>query len=46
MGRNPWPSFPSLFSLAFNKEAMVADVWDPVGEEGGRSPHFSRSFND
>ena len=28
-------SFPSLFSLAVNKEALVLDVWDPVGEEGG-----------
>ena len=24
----------------------MADVWDPVGEEGGWSPRFSRSFND
>ena len=39
-------TFPSLFSLAVNKEALVADLWNLVGEEGGWSPHFSRSFND
>ena len=33
-------TFPSLFSLAVNKEAMVADVWDPVGE-GGVDPLVS-----
>ena len=38
-------TFPSLLSLAVN-EALVADSWDPVGEKGGWSPHFSRSFND
>ena len=27
-------TFPSLFSLTVNKEAMVADVWNLVGEEG------------
>ena len=26
--------FPFLFSLAVNKEALVAHVWNPVGEEG------------
>ena len=39
-------TFPSLFLLTVNKEALVADLWNPVGEEGGWSPHFSRSFND
>ena len=34
-------TFPTLFSLA-----LVADFWDLVGEEGGWSPHFVRSFND
>ena len=28
-------TFPSLFSLAVNKEALVADLWNPIGEEGG-----------
>ena len=28
-------TFPSLFSVATNKEAMVADYWNPIGEEGG-----------
>ena len=37
-------TFASLFSLVVHKEAMVANMWDPVGE-GGQSPHFSRSFN-
>ena len=48
MGNNPCLSitFPSLFLLAVNKEALVADLWNPIGEEGGWSPHFSRSFND
>ena len=36
-------TFPSLFLLAVNKEALLADLWDPVGEEGGWSPYFSRS---
>ena len=42
-------TFPFLFSLAVNKEAMVAYVWDPVERGGGGvwlSPRFSRSFND
>ena len=35
---------PSLFSLAINKKAMVTDVWDPIGKEGGGpliSPNLS-----
>ena len=39
-------SFPSLFSLAANIEAMVADFWDPIGKERGWSPLFARPFND
>ena len=39
-------TFPSLFSLVLNKEVLLADLWNPVGEDGGWSPHFSRSFND
>ena len=37
---------PCRFSMTLNKEALVVDLWNPVGEEGGWSPHFSRSFND
>ena len=39
-------TFPSWFSMAVNKEALVVDLWNPDGEEGGWSPHFSRYFND
>ncbi|RVX15155.1 Exocyst complex component SEC3A [Vitis vinifera] len=38
-------SFPSLFALSAEKEARVADVWDPLAE-GGWSPCFSRALND
>ncbi|RVW48810.1 hypothetical protein CK203_104318 [Vitis vinifera] len=38
-------SFPSLFALSAEKEAWVADVWDPLAE-GGWSPCFSRVLND
>ena len=39
-------SFPSLYVLAKNKEALVADLWDSAREEGGWTPHFIRSFSD
>ena len=39
-------SFPSMFLLAVQKDAMVADLWNWVREEGGWSPTFLRSFND
>ena len=41
-------SFPSLFSFTVDKEAWVADIWDPLAERGwGRwNPCFSRAFND
>ena len=41
-------SFPSLFALSVDKEAWVADIWDPLAEEGwgGWNPCFSRAFND
>ena len=39
-------SFPSLYALAANKEALVVDLWDSSREEGGWIPHFIRSFND
>ena len=27
-------SFPSLFALSVDKEAWVADIWDPLADEG------------
>ena len=39
-------SYPSLFALAANKEASVADVWEPSSERGGWTPCFFRPFND
>ena len=41
-----YESFPSLFTLSSSKEAWVADVWNPKGEEDGWTPLFSRVFND
>ena len=38
-------SFPSLFALSTEKEAWVADVWDPLAK-GGWNPYFSRALND
>ena len=38
-------SFPSLFALFVDKEAQVADIWDPLAK-GGWNPCFSRAFND
>ena len=38
-------SFPSLFALSTEKEAWVANVWDPSAE-GDWSPYFSRALND
>ena len=35
-----------MFLLAVQKDAMVADLWNWVREEGGWSPTFLRSFND
>ena len=35
-----------MFTLAVQKDAMVADLWNCVREEGGWSPTFLRSFND
>ncbi|RVW44985.1 putative ribonuclease H protein [Vitis vinifera] len=41
-------SFPSLFALTVEKEAWVADIWDPLveGGWGGSNPCFLRAFND
>ena len=38
-------TFPMLFSLAVQKDAMIREFWD-VSNDGGRSPLFSRPFND
>ena len=34
-----------MFLLAVQKDAMVANMWNWVREEGGCSPTFLRSFN-
>ena len=34
-------SFPSLFALAPNKEALVAEMWESSREEGACSPSFT-----
>ena len=41
-------TFPSLFALTIEKEAWVADIWDPLveGGRGGWNPCFLRAFND
>ncbi|RVW49974.1 hypothetical protein CK203_091801 [Vitis vinifera] len=39
-------SFPSLYALAYSKDAWVADCRDPWGEEGEWNLWFSRPFND
>ena len=38
--------FPSLFNLASNKEAKIADIWDRDRGAGSWSPNFLRPFND
>ena len=38
--------FPSLFTLAAQKDVMVADLWDCSREEGRWSLIFLRSLND
>ena len=39
-------SFPSLFSLAVNKEAKVVDIWESREGVGCWSPTFIRPIND
>ena len=39
-------SYPSLFNLALNKEATVADIWDRGEGAGCWSPTFLRPLND
>ena len=38
--------FPSLFNLALNKEATIADIWDRDRGVGCWSPTFLRPLND
>ena len=38
--------FPTLFNLATNKEAKIADIWDIREGEGSWSPTFFRALND
>ena len=38
-------TFPTLFSLAVRKDALIREVWD-TSNEGGWTPRFSRPFND
>ena len=38
--------FPSLFNLAPNKEAKIADIWDRDRGAGSWSPNFIRPLND
>ena len=38
--------FPTLFNLATNKEAKVADIWEIREGEGFWSPTFLRALND
>ena len=37
-------TYPTLFSLAIRKEALIREVWD-ISNEGGWTPSLSRSFN-
>ena len=38
-------TFPTLFSLAVQKDAMILEIWDALND-GGWSPRFSRPFNE
>ena len=38
-------AYPTLFSLAVQKEALMNEVWD-ISNEGRWTPCFSRPFND
>ena len=51
--KDPWgdetvlsQAFPTLFNLAAQKDARVAEVWDSSHEVGVWSPVFLRPFND
>ena len=39
-------TYPSLFNLASNKEAKIADIWDRDRGAGSWSPNFLRPLND
>ena len=39
-------SYPVIFNLALNKEAMVADMWDSGGGAGWWFPTFLGPLND
>ena len=39
-------TLPTLYSLAIEKGANVADIWDHYRGEGARNPNFVRPFND
>ena len=39
-------TFPNLFRLTAQKNARVAEMWNPESGEGGWNPIFLRSFND
>ncbi|WJZ99896.1 hypothetical protein VitviT2T_018303 [Vitis vinifera] len=48
-GESPlYMTFPSIFALTVEKEAWVANIWDPLveGGRGGWNPCFLRAFND
>ena len=38
-------TFPTLFSLAVRKDALIREIWD-ASNKGGLTPRFSRPFND
>ena len=38
-------TFPTLFSLAVQKDVMIREIWDD-SFDGGWIPRFSRPFND
>ena len=38
-------TFPTLFSLVVQKDALIREIWDD-SNEGGWIPRFSRPFND
>ena len=46
-GENPLAmTFPTLFSIANDKEAWVDQMWDQVREGGCWNPVFTRQVND
>lgn len=45
-GRRLYLKFPSLFTLAFNKEILVVDAWEASREEGNWTSRSSKPSND